>query len=264
MKTLLLSLLVSLITTISTGNTLQVGMQRTVHIVCPMGVSHVSVGDYSLVEVQVVPEYPQVVRIKALQEFQISSSLSIYCQDSLYVIDIVYKEDASLYHHLSEFMGSVLGKQGSLNLQNHEISTCMQMLKEKPIHKPIRKEKQNGITFSLLDVSVKQDILFVRLAIQNESNLCYYLDEMQCTVRDKYRKKMSNVQEFPIQPVSTLETRSCLQANEGAIIILAFKGFSLHEKRYLELIQYERNSTYNGRNMTITLKNKDLIKAQKL
>ena len=104
MKTLLILILCILIQiSVSAQNILKISDTKTSHLVCPDKVQYVQAGNYSIIQAEVVPELSNLIRVKAVQPFDKSTSLTVVCADRIYSFELQYGNDAPITYPIETF-----------------------------------------------------------------------------------------------------------------------------------------------------------------
>ena len=104
MKTFLILIICALFQfSVSAQNILKISDTKTSHLVCPDKVQYVQSGDYSIVQVEVVPELSNLIRVKAVQPFDKPTSLTVVCADRIYSFELQYGNDAPITYPIETF-----------------------------------------------------------------------------------------------------------------------------------------------------------------
>lgn len=245
-------------------NRIQVAEHATVHLICPEAVSYVQVGSHAKLIAETVPDYPHIVRIKAIKAFLDTSSLTLVCANRLYAFRVSCHKQCALQLKLSDYNGADLQEQHGTSLSLHQMLTSMHQLQTKEAGKSIKSTKSNQIKLRVDDIRVRQDLLFVKLSIRNGSNLVYKAQVPVFLMRDKKPKKAANVQEYGIEPIRVSCSKLLIQPQEVESIVLVFKSFSIPGHKQVQITLLEETTGYTGRDLQLTFTNKAIIKAKAL
>ncbi|WP_430811070.1 MULTISPECIES: DUF4138 domain-containing protein [unclassified Carboxylicivirga] len=266
MKTPIITiLLLSLFISLKAQNHIQVAEHSTVHLLCPVAVSYVQVGSHAKLMAEPVPDYPHVLRIKAVETFADSTSLTLVCGNQLYAFQVSYNSQCPLQLKLYDFKGEGLKEQPNTNMPLHQLLACMHQLQiQQASNRPIQSLKKHRIELSLDDIRVRQGLLFVRLTIFNHSNLIYNTEVPSLLMRDKKPKKAANVQEYGIEPIRTSSSELSIQPQKTQTLVLVFKSFSIPKHKEVEISLREQVSGFTGRDLSLRFGRKAIDKAKAL
>lgn len=148
------------------------------------------------------------------------------------------------------------GKKRILNEQELELYSKLLINKEKTLSgmsngKWDMQAGVNGIFF-------KHNALFFQLSLKNTSVINYTPEFIRFYIRDKKKSKRTASQEVELKPIYTYGDASNIEGNRGKNLVFAFEKFTIPESKYLYIEIMEKSG---GRNLTLRVKNKKLIKA---
>lgn len=130
-------------------------------------------------------------------------------------------------------------------------------LKRRSIKGP--SQKKYDMAMALNGIYVHGDVLYFQVLLTNTSDLGYDTDQFRIYIRDKKRTKRSARQELEIVPVHTEGNPKRVEGKSENTVVLAFDKFTIPDKKELVLEVMERNG---GRNLSIQVNNKHIVKAQ--
>ena len=262
LNTIMISLLLAI--SLKAQNHIQVSEQTTVHLICPAAVSYVQVGSHDKLLAEAIPDYPNIVRIKAIEAFSDTTSLTLICMNQLYAFQVSYHKHCFLQLKLYDYKGDHLKAQTSSALLLHQIQACIHKLQMIQSNKNIEEVKASKIEFSLEDIRVKQDLLFIKLKIQNHSNLIYRAKAPGLLMRDKRPRKAANVQEYCIEPIQISKRAVFVAPHEECTLVMVFKSFFIPDHKKVEITLKEETEGYTGRDLTLGFGNKAIVNAKAL
>ena len=246
------------------ANQISVNENKVIHIVCPNPVSYVQVGNHEKLIAEALNDYPNIVRVKATVIFKDTTSLSLVCDDRLYTFDVGYQKDCPLQYKLNRFKGHPIYDIYGITLPLDKILEAMKQLELQKVRKRIEKVNAAQIRFSLTDIKVKHDLLFVKIHIRNNSNIIYQSGAPTFMMRDKKPKKAANVQEYLIEPEHTSHQELSILPKDETCIVMAFKTFTVPKHKIVEVSLKEMTKSYTGRDLKISFSNKTIVKAKRL
>ncbi|MCT4648454.1 MAG: conjugative transposon protein TraN [Carboxylicivirga sp.] len=266
MKTQILLLLALVLTIhINAQNHIQVSEHTAVHLICPEAVSYIQVGNHTKLLAEPIPDYPHIVRIKAIETFNDTSSLTLMCANKLYAFQVSYNSHCPLQLKLYNYRGDEIKEHQGTSLPLHQMLACMHQLQlnESRI-KAIQSTKTNRIELTLNDIRVRKDLLFIRLTIKNHTNQIYKAQTPAFLMRDKKPKKAANVQEYKLQPVRLSASDLSVHPGEKTSIVVVLNSFSIPKHKQVEITLLEETAGYTGRDLSLSFGNKAIVKAKVL
>jgi hypothetical protein len=250
---------------INAQNHIQVSRHSTVHLICPEAVSYVQVGSHTKLLAEAITDYPHIVRIKAIEAFADTTSLTLMCKNKLYAFQVSYNRQCPLQLKLYNYLGDEIKEQAGASLPLHQMLACMHQLQQDDHRKKsIQRVKSQKIEWVLNDIRVRQNLLFIKLTLKNHSNQLYKAHTPGFLMRDKKPKKAANVQEYQLEPVRCSISGLLVQPNKEASMIVVFNSFSIPRHKQVEITLREETAGYTGRDLSLSFGNKIIVKAKPL
>jgi hypothetical protein len=103
-------------------------------------------------------------------------------------------------------------------------------------------------------------LIFLGFDIANYSNLDYPIDFIRLYIADQKRIKRSSTQENDLTPVYK-DTSSSIPGHTHIRYVVAVPSFTIPDAKQFHIQVYEANG---GRNLELTVKNRELLNAQPL
>ncbi|GGH59744.1 conjugative transposon TraN protein [Filimonas zeae] len=122
------------------------------------------------------------------------------------------------------------------------------------------KNKNEKMKLSLKSIYSKGDMVFLKLELTNQSGLDYTPDFIRAYVQDKQKIKRSSVQQREVKTIYQSPAGN-IEGKQKATWILAVPRFTLADNKQFYIEVFEKNG---GRFVSLTLKNKHLLKSRKL
>ncbi len=245
------------------ANQILVNENMVVHIVCPEAVSYIQVGSHEMLIAEVLKEYPNIVRLKAVDNFSDTGSLTLVCQDQIFSIEVSYQESCSLQYHLTDFIGHPVHYVHGASLPLDKVLDAIEQMKQQN-KGSLKKKNAQDIRFALNDIKVKHDLLFIRLNVRNNSNTIYRSSVPTFLMRDKKSKKAANVQEYLIEPLHVSQEEMFILPTDEMTFVMVFKSFTVPDHKEVEVSLQEITSGYTGRDLKLKFSNKSIIRAEAL
>ncbi len=249
---------------LATQNRITVNGHTTVHLICPATVSYVLAGNHEFLIAEILSDYPNIVRIKAVGEFTDISSLTLVCEDKLYAFQVGYNDSCPLKLNLNDFDGELVPGIFGGPLPLDKIQDYIRTMIDMKIKRSIKHTQADNIKFTLVDIRVKQDLLFVRMNIKNNSNIIYRSANPTFLMRDKKPKKAANVQEYTMEPMQISQPDCIVMPNQRASVVMVFKTFTIPSHKMVEVTLQENTAGYTGRDLKLSFSNRAIVKAKEL
>tara|TARA_R110002050_G_scaffold82066_6_gene175713 strand:+ start:2148 stop:2957 length:810 start_codon:yes stop_codon:yes gene_type:complete len=246
-------------------NCLPVSDSKATHLVCPDKVSYLQVGDPSLVLAEVVPELPNLVRIKATGSFDKEPSLTVVCAGRIYSLILNFQDSKEITHHLESFHSEKAGGPSSGLMPDYVLKElCEQIfLKRKSLVRGVR-QKKDGIKIQLKTITQKNGFLFFEVRITNKTNLAYRVESFHWWIDDKRQFKATNTQEYQVEPSYRHHEIKVIPGYTSVREVFVLPNLVLPDKRVLRLDMLEKALGNTGRRLALEIENKDILKAKEL
>jgi conjugative transposon TraN protein len=250
-------------TAVFAQNQIEVCETKTTHIICTEKVSYLQVGDNSRIIAEIVPEHPNMVRVKAVEPFEGESSLTIVCANRVYSLFVCYANNSDISYRLESFSFEKTGNSGSNILPEYLLKEySYQILSCRGRCIVNRKEKKDGIKFSLTNVYLKNDALFFVIEITNKTNMGYEVEGFHWWIDDKKQYKSTNVQEYQIEPDYQHYNIKYVPAKTTLREVFVLPKLTIPDKRILRIEILEKALGNTGRKLILDVQNKDILNAQ--
>jgi conjugative transposon TraN protein len=108
-------------------------------------------------------------------------------------------------------------------------------------------------------IYIKNDVIFFKLQVENNSNINYDVDMLRFFIRDARQTKRTATQEIDVQPLYVSGDTSTIKSNSKNTIVFASPKFTIPNRKYLSIQLMEKNG---GRNLQLSVGNRTIIKAK--
>lgn len=244
-------------------NQITVCETKASHIISPEKISYLQVGDHGKIIAEVVPEHPNLVRIKAVEAFEGESSLTVISANKVYSLFVKYADTNKISYQLENFHSIKTGECGSNVLPEYMLRELShQILSKNKKHIKKRKEKKDGIKFQLRNIYLKNDALFFELEITNQTNMGYDVEGFHWWIDDKKQYKATNVQEYLIEPDYQHYKIKYIPAKTTLREVFVLPKLTIPDKRTLRIEMLEKALGNTGRKLSLDVKNKDILEAK--
>ncbi len=196
------------------------------HLVFPVQVSDIAIGEQELVMASRVEEAPHIVRLSAQAEgFTEETNLTVVCIDgSVYTYHIRYlpEKKRNIYS-----LGVI----------------------------------ENKFELSMANLYVHEDFMFFIFDLKNKSYIDYDIEFVKCFQRDQKKSKNAIQQETTIEPIYQKDFDTKIKGKSRNRLILGFDKFTIPDDKVFEIEIYERNG---GRHIKLAVLNEYILSAEPL
>jgi len=246
-------------------NRITIHENKATHLVCPDRVSYLQVGDPTLILAEVVPELPNLIRLKAAEPFDGESSLTIVCQGRICTLVLESGVSDQITYQLDSFTSEKAGGSTSGLMPNYVLKELSeQILWKRKIQVRGVKQKKDGIKIQLKTITQKNGFLFFEVRVTNKTNLAYRVDRFHWWIDDKRQFKATNTQEFQVEPSYRHHEIKVVPGYTSVREVFVLPNLVLPGKRVLRLEMIEKALGNTGRRLTLEIGNKDILKAKEL
>jgi conjugative transposon TraN protein len=240
------------------SDSLAIAYSKTTNIVFPFAIKSVDRGSQDVL-VQKAKGLENILMIKAAKQGFAQTNLTVVTADGqLYSFVLKYDE------HCPQ-LNLILNKTKS---EAQEIYFSSDTGNEENIQKysklafydkkKLRGEKENkyDIQFQLSGIFIRDDVMYYRIKITNNSKINYDVDQLRFFIRDNKKVKRTASQEIEILPVYILNNVATIEAESENTFVFAFPKFTIPEQKYLAMQLMEKNG---GRHVELHVNNKKLV-----
>jgi conjugative transposon TraN protein len=213
--------------------------------------------------------FENILKLKAARKNFISSNLHVFTSDGrIYAFDISYADrpDHTTYDLNKLFSldqnDSLTTTESKAILSNGQINDAqLKSLVDKiKSAKPDFSRSTNKFLMKLQIRSIYacNGFTFFRLAIKNKSDLDYPIDFLRAYIKDTKRAKRTSFQQKEIA-LYYKDTTAIVPHNSNISYVFAVPSFTIPEQKRFIIELFEING---GRNISLSIKNKELFKAK--
>jgi conjugative transposon TraN protein len=249
---------------ISEPQKIEITFNKTCSIVFPSIIKSVDRGSRDVLA-QKAKGVDNVLQLKAARENFTESNLTVITGDGvLHQFTINYSaQPASL---TIDAMGSNITEKAT-PLVFHTTMTEVDLqaysagiLDTKRIARFVH-DKTYKMDLMLIGVYIKEDVMFYRFRIRNQSNINYDIDFLKFYIRDKEKIKRTASQEVEVRPIYIYGNDNVVKGKSETDIVYALQKFTIPESKHLAVEVFEQNG---GRHLDLTIKNKTIVNAKLL
>lgn len=265
MKPIIATLIYALVNLNCTAQSkLEVTYNKTTNLIFPAPITSVDRGSQDIL-VQKAGGVENILRIKAGIENFAETSLSVITTDGkLYSFLVGYTGHPS-YLDVDVSKISDAGQLAVIYSEPGTNTTALKVIADSVLKKGANIRAINKESFMVsiaLDaIYIHDDVLFLKFALQNESVINFDIDQLHFYLRDKKRPKRTSSQEINLTPILITGDTQKIRAESFQPWIVALPKFTIPDGKVLSIAIMEKNG---GRNLFMKVKNRHIMKAQRL
>ena len=247
----------------STDHRLEVTFFKTTSLVFEYPVLSVDRGSRSVLA-QKVKGTENAVQVKAANKGFQETNLTVFTSDGvLHHFVISYSDNPEKFTHFidSDDQSAPTEIRFSDGCNARELRKLCERITYKEKDEHIRIRSKFSIKVKLKGIYIKDDLIFYHLGIANRSNIGYDVESLRFYVRDQKQSKRTARQEHEIKPVYLYNYIPVIAGNSEEDVIYTLSKFTIPNAKRLDIELYERNG---GRNLTIPVRNREIIKARNI
>ena len=222
-------------------------------------------GDPDKLIAEVVPEQPNMIRVKALDKFNEESSLTVVSANRSYSLFVKYSDADKISYILEDFHWESAGDIHIGLVPEYYLKELCGQILNKDIQKPVgAKSRKDGVIFRLRNIYLKQDLLFIELEISNTTNIALDVDDYHWWIEDRKRSKATNIQEYQVDKIYQHYNWESIPAKTTLREVFVLPKFMIPDQRILKIELLEKTLGNTGRKLILKAKNKEILKARDL
>lgn len=236
-----------------------VAFSKTTNIIFPYAIVSVDIGSRDVLA-QKAKGVKNILQIKAAKDSFPQTNISVITVDGKLTSFLVDYATQPSVLNLS-LTGS--GRQNTISISSESINQeQMEHLASLASQSKAKirgiKDKTFGIRLKLNGIFIYDDIMLLRLNIDNETNINYDIDQLRLYIRDQKKSKRTATQEIEILPLLAQGNTSKVMGQSDNTMVFVVPKFTIPDKKYLAVQLMEKNG---GRHLELHVKNKKIVKA---
>lgn len=236
-----------------------ISYSKTTNIIFPYAIISVDRGSKDVLA-QKAKGVENILQIKAAKEGFAETNLTVVTADgklNSFLID--YADQPSILNlslNDSQPKNTIFLSPENINQAIVERYPKIAFLSKKKVRRI--KDKDFGIRFRMNGLFIKDDVMYMRMNIENQSNINYDIDQLRFFIRDQKKAKRTATQEIELSPVFIYNNTDKVEGQTANTIVFALPKFTIPDKKYLAIQLMEKDG---GRHLELHLKNKTIVKA---
>jgi conjugative transposon TraN protein len=248
-------------TTIQSG-CLTVTCNKTTNIIFPYSIRRVNIGTRDIIG-QIVKGADTILELKAVRKDFPETNLSVVTADGkFYSLILDYENEPARINIHYEKEGlpdrfTVRIPSGEMNQAELQTSTDKIITYEDNMHGP--KQRKYKISLQLQGLFIEDAVIFLKIELNNRSNINYDVDMLRFYIRDKKKAKRTATQEIELTPLYAKGNHIKINCQTKEICVFALPKFTIQNGKYFVIEMIEKNG---GRHLQLKLKNRHIMKAE--
>ncbi len=249
---------------------LEVSFNKTTNLVFPLSIKSVDRGSQDII-VEKAVGVENILRVKADVKTFEETNLSVITNDGkLYSFLVNYNNNPS---YLNVSITNVAPVNITVSVQKEVGPIPRELMNEQSLKTYSQKaisqksnihwvyDEASRMSLALTGFYVKDNTMFCRLRIGNDSRINCDIDQFRLYIRDKKQSKRTATQEIEILPLYTLGDTSCVKGKSKQTLVIAVPKFTIPDGKYMVIEIMEHNG---GRHLALRVKNRHVVKAKGL
>lgn len=237
-----------------------VSRDKYVHLIFPYRVKYIDFGN-TTISVQRADNVDNIIKIKAEETDFPETNLSVITDGGrFYTFDINYSEHPSA---LSFVVDNTEKTREVAMLDDNEVNNrdrekIQKAMDSYNLNMRLNARK-NGVIFSIQNIFIRKNILFLKLELNNRSTIDYDIDFMRFYIQDKKIAKKTAGQQIIQEPLFMMGYKKQIPAKESHSFIVAFEKFTIPDKKKFIIEIQEVNG---GRHFFFKIDNRQILNAE--
>ena len=238
---------------------LAIGYEKTTNLVFPYAIKSVDRGSQSVLA-QKAKSVNNILQIKAAKEgFEETNLTVITSEGKLYSFLLNYAPEPSVLN-LTFVTRNPVVKNAFFSEDHNEVEiqaySNAASIEKKKIHGI--KDRKYGMKFSLDGLFIRDNVMYYRLKMHNQSNINYDIEQLRFFIRDRNKAKRTATQEIEIKPLYVQNNTPTIKGQSEDIFVFALPKFTIPDQKYLAVQLMEKNG---GRHLELNVKVRKITKA---
>ncbi|SDW13572.1 Bacteroides conjugative transposon TraN protein [Hydrobacter penzbergensis] len=242
---------------------LPITFYKTTNLIFPYAIKSVDRGSKDIL-VQKAKGVENILQVKAGKPGFDQTNLTVITADGkLYSYILNYSDTLSVlnirFDNTTAVYPEALFPNISINEAQVKADADTVAMTKETIHGV--KDKSYGMKMKVSGLYIKGDVLFLRLTLQNQTNINYDIDQLRFYIRDEKKAKRTATQELEISPLYIKGDTLVIARQTEKVFVYALPKFTIPDKKYLAIELMEKSG---GRHLRIHVHNKTIIRAKLL
>jgi conjugative transposon TraN protein len=238
-------------------DTLNIAYGKTTNIVFPYAIKSVDRGSRAILA-QKAKGVENVLQLKAAEVFFEETNLTVITSEGqLYSFVLNYDEQPSALTITignAQIVKPLFFSPESLNEAAVQAYSELAAVEKKNFS--VKQDKYE-IKFEVGGLFIRDDIIYCRIQLENNSNINYDIDQIRFFIRDKKKAKRTASQELEVLPLYIYDNMRTVTSQSAHTLVIALPKLTIPDKKYMAIQLVEKNG---GRHLELHINNRKLSK----
>jgi conjugative transposon TraN protein len=238
---------------------LDVTFAKTVNLIFPYAIKSVDKGSKDLL-VQVAKGVENILQVKAaIQGFSETNLTVITADGKLYSYVVSYNQSPRLLNIKVDQAPGIKSVDARFSVTGDNEASVQDFAEQVALKKPIlknQKDDRSDIKMQLDGIYIRDHKLYFQLALSNNSNIAYDINQLRFYIRDQKKSKRTASQEMELQPDNVTGNAQIIRGQSTQTIVVTLAKFTIPDQKFLAIQLMEKSG---GRNLELHIKNKLLV-----
>lgn len=222
---------------------LAIAYTKTTNIIFPYAIKSIDRGSKEVLA-QKAGGVENILQLKAgNKDFEETNLTVITADGELHSFILNYSNDPSI---LNFTIGKTAYDQVTVqfspeNRNEVEIATYAAVVANAPYKNKTIIDRKFGISFQLIGLFIKEDVMYFRIKLENRSNINYDVDQLRFFIRDRKKSKRTATQEVEIVPLHINNMVITVAGQSEHTLVYALPKFTIPDKKHLVVQLMEKN-----------------------
>lgn len=238
-------------------DTLNIAYGKTTNIIFPYAIKSVDRGSRAILA-QKAKGVENVLQLKAAEVFFEETNLTVITSEGqLYSFVLNYDEQPSA---LTITIGNAQPLEPLFfspeNLNEAAVEAYSELAAVEKKNICVKQDKYK-IKFQVDGLFIRDDIIYCRIQMENNSNINYDIDQIRFFIRDKKKAKRTASQEVEVKSLYIYNNTAIIAAQSLHTLVIALPKLTIPDKKYMAVQLVEKNG---GRHLELHINNRKLGK----
>jgi conjugative transposon TraN protein len=236
-------------------DTLNIAYGKTTNIVFPYAIKSVDRGSRAILA-QKAKGVENVLQLKAAEVFFEETNLTVITSEGqLYSFVLNYDEQPSA---LTITIGNAKPLEPLFfspeNLNEAAVEAYSELAAVEKKNFCVKQDKYE-IKFQVDGLFIRDDSIYCRIQLANNSNINYDIDQIRFFIRDKKKAKRTASQELEVLPLYIYDKIQTVPSQSAHTLVIALPKLTIPDKKYMAIQLVEKNG---GRHLELHINNRKL------
>ena len=242
---------------------LAVTFYKTTNLIYPCAIKSVDIGSEDILA-QKANGVENVLQVKAGKLYFDETNLTVITADGkLYSYILDYSDTPGIlnirFYNSTKTYQEAFFSTGTIN--EAQIQADAKIVIHEKINIHGIKDKSYGIKIIMNGLFIKDDVIYCRIKLANNSNINYDIEQLRFYIRDQRKSTRTAMQELEIHPLYVYGDTAVVPEQTEKVFVFALQKFTIPEKKYLAIELMEKSG---GRHLRLHVRNRTILQVRLL